>query len=91
MTANTRIERMREALEAALHPIEVEIIDDSHLHAGHAGHYRVRVIAAAFAGRKALERHRLVYAALASMMPAEIHALSIAALAPDELGPAQPG
>jgi BolA family transcriptional regulator, general stress-responsive regulator len=51
----------------------------------------VRVIAAAFAGRKALERHRLVYAALASMMPAEIHALSIAALAPDELGPAQPG
>jgi BolA family transcriptional regulator, general stress-responsive regulator len=56
-----------------------------------AGHYRVRVIAAAFAGRKALERHRLVYAALASMMPAEIHALSIAALAPDELGPAQPG
>jgi BolA family transcriptional regulator, general stress-responsive regulator len=49
------------------------------------------VIAAAFPGRKALERHRLVYAALASMMPAEIHALSIAALAPDELGPAQPG
>ena len=61
--------RMRAALEAALAPQSLEIIDDSARHAGHAGareggHYRVTLVAEAFRGRSALERHRLVYAAL---------------------------
>lgn len=85
-----RIARMRERLTAALAPQQLEIQDDSHLHVGHAGargeagHYTVRVTAAAFAGKPALERHRMIYAALKDMMPTEIHALSIRADIPDD-------
>lgn len=81
---------MRELLGAALAPEQLEIRDDSALHAGHAGardgagHYAVRLVAPAFAGLPMLKRHRLVYQSLASMMPREIHALSIDARAPGE-------
>lgn len=85
-----RIDRMRELLDAALSPQRLEIDDDSHLHAGHAGarggagHYRVLIVSERFAGLAPLARHRTVYAALAALMPAEIHALSIRALTPAE-------
>lgn len=85
-----RIERMRAALVAALAPDALQIGDDSHLHAGHAGarggagHYRVEIVAEAFAGLSPLGRHRAVYAALAGMMPREIHAVSIQARTPAE-------
>lgn len=85
-----RLVRIRLALEQALSPQALEIIDDSHLHAGHAGaaggagHYRVRIVSPAFDGQAALARHRTVYAALKHLMPQEIHALSIAALSPAE-------
>lgn len=81
----TRVERIRAALETALQPVELSIEDESHLHAGHAGaaggagHFRVRIVAAAFAGKPLIARHRMVYDALAEMMPREIHALSISA------------
>lgn len=81
---------MRELIGVALAPEELEIRDDSALHAGHAGardgagHYAVRLVAPAFAGLPMLKRHRLVYQSLASMMPREIHALSIDARAPGE-------
>ena len=84
-----RIERIRERL-AALHPTEISIDDESHLHRGHAGaatgrgHYAVRIRAAAFTGKSLIERHRMIYAALGDMMQTDIHALSIKALAPDE-------
>ncbi len=90
-SVSLRIERMRAQLTSSLTPSELEIIDDSHLHAGHAGardgkgHYTVRLVAAQFAGRRPLERHQLVYQALADMMQSDIHALAIVALAPDEL------
>jgi BolA protein len=80
---------MRQRL-AALAPIELEIIDESHLHAGHAGarsgrgHYVLRIRAAAFSGKTPLQRHRLVYEALGDMLQTDIHALSIKALAPGE-------
>ena len=83
------IDAMRERL-AALQPVSIEIVDDSAKHAGHAGaasgggHYRLHIVAPAFAGRKTMERHRLVYDALGSLMRREIHALSISAKAPDE-------
>jgi BolA protein len=86
-----RIEQMRGQLTAALAPIELELTDDSHLHAGHAGardgrgHYTVRIVSAQFAGLRPLQRHQLVYKALADMMLTDIHALAIIALAPDEL------
>jgi BolA protein len=86
----TRAERLAACLHAALQPIELEIIDDSHLHAGHAGasdgrgHFTVNVISERFAGVPVVRRHRLVYQAVGDMMETDIHALSIRALAPGE-------
>jgi len=88
----TRIERIRAALQQKLEPFAVEIIDDSHLHAGHAGardgrgHYTVRVVARCFEGLRPLARHRVVYAALGDMMDTDIHALVIEAVTPGEAG-----
>lgn len=91
-----RIARMRDRLAAALAPSVLEITDDSHKHAGHAGarggqgHFSVEVVSAQFAGKPLLARHRLVYAALGNMMHTDIHALVIRAYAaaegPDEAG-----
>jgi len=81
---------MRQRL-ASLQPESLEIQDDSAAHAGHAGardgggHYRVVIVASAFAGQPAQRRHRMVYAALGEMMAREIHALTIQAYAPDEI------
>ncbi len=85
-----RPERIRTLLEAAFAPTELEVIDDSHHHAGHAGaadgagHFRVRLRSESLKGLTVLARHRRVYDALASMIPNEIHALSIDAQAPAE-------
>ncbi|HTL13873.1 MAG TPA: BolA family protein [Thermomonas sp.] len=81
---------MRVLLEGALAPLALEIRDDSHRHAGHAGarggqgHFGVDIVSAAFAGKPPLARHRLVYAALGELMQTDIHALAIRARAPDE-------
>lgn len=86
-----RVERIREALESALAPTLLEISDDSHLHAGHAGaasgggHYSVKIVSERFHGLRLVMRHRLVYDAVADMMRAEIHAMAITALTPSEL------
>ena len=86
----SRAERIVNELRQALHTDQVELIDDSHLHAGHAGardgrgHFRVRVVSADFAGLRTLQRHQLVYRSLGELMQTDIHALSIAALTPDE-------
>jgi len=84
-----RVEMIREKLEAVFAPSELEIIDESHQHAGHsghggAGHFRVRIISEKFNDQATLARHRMVYAALDDLMPTEIHALSIKAIATDE-------
>jgi BolA family transcriptional regulator, general stress-responsive regulator len=87
---DTRLERIRARLTEALAPEQLELGDDSALHAGHAGaasgggHYRVRVVSARFEGLKLVMRHRLVYDSVHDMMHAEIHALAITALAPSE-------
>jgi BolA protein len=86
----SRADRIVSELRQALHTDQVELIDDSHLHAGHAGardgrgHFRVRVVSADFAGLRTLQRHQLVYRSLGEMMQTDIHALSITALTPDE-------
>jgi len=86
----TRVEKIRDALQAAFQPQQLVIEDDSAAHAGHAGaatgrgHFRVEIVAAAFAGQPVLARHRMVYAALGELMQTDIHALSIQARAPDE-------
>jgi len=75
---------------AALRPQQIELIDDSARHAGHAGarsgggHYRLLIVAEAFAGQPRLRRHRLVHEALGELMQCSIHALSVQALSPQE-------
>ena len=87
-----RIERMRALLTEALRPEALEIVDDSHRHAGHAGarggqgHFTVEIVSTAFAGQSPIARHRAVYAALGDMMTTDIHALAIRARTPDEAG-----
>lgn len=78
---------IRERLGRAFAPTELEVRDDSHRHAGHAGardgrgHFHVRIVSDAFAGMAPLARHRAVYAALGTLMQTDIHALSIDARA----------
>lgn len=85
-----RVAAIRQALQAALEPDRLEIEDESHLHAGHAGardgrgHFRVSVVSAAFEGLAPLARHRAVYAAVGGLMETDIHALSITARTPSE-------
>jgi BolA protein len=85
-----RVASIRARLESAFSPLILEITDDSHRHAGHAGakdgrgHFSVRIVSVRFAGTKTLERHRMVYAALGSLMQSDIHALSVTALTPAE-------
>jgi len=80
----TRTERIRTALEAAFSPGLLEIVDESHLHHGHAGaapggetHYSVRIRAEKFAGLSLLAKHRLVNEALAAEFASGLHALAI--------------
>jgi len=87
----TRFARIEALLQAALTPAHMELVDESHLHAGHAGaasggsHYRLTIVAPAFSGLNLVKRHRLVYDSVHLMMQHEIHALAITALTPDEL------
>ncbi|HSA90147.1 MAG TPA: BolA family protein [Burkholderiales bacterium] len=82
--------RIRERL-AALEPLEVELVDESSRHAGHAGwrpgggtHWRLSIVSPRFAGRSTVARHRMVYQALGELMQNPIHALAITARAPEE-------
>lgn len=84
-----RMEQIRARL-AALQPTHIELADDSHLHAGHAGardgggHYRLDIVSAQFAGKSTVARHRMIYSALGDMIKHEIHALNITARAPED-------
>ncbi len=77
-------------LQAVLAPVELAVEDESALHAGHAGaasgggHYRVRIVSTAFAGKSRVARHRMVYDALQAFLPDQIHALAIVAITPEE-------
>lgn len=83
-------DELRARLAAAFPGAGVEVRDDSHLHAGHAGasggagHFSVRIVSAAFAGMRTVARHRLVYDPVRDWMPHRVHALSIDARTPEE-------
>ena len=85
-----RVALIRSRLEQRFAPLELEVLDDSAAHRGHAGardgrgHFSVRIVAPAFAGHDRLDRHRMIYTALGELMQQDIHALSITARAPDE-------
>ena len=80
-----------EKLIKAFTPESVEVVDESHQHAGHAGHrpggethFRVYIVADAFRGKSRLERHRMINATLVSELAGGVHALAIHASAPGE-------
>lgn len=87
---NARIAAMKVRL-AVLEPIALDILDESHKHAGHAGardgggHYVMNIVSAQFAGKNTVARHRMIYSALGDMMKREIHALTLQTHAPHEL------
>ncbi|MGS5087189.1 BolA family protein [Hydrogenophaga sp. A37] len=76
---------LQAALDAALTPTQLEVLDESAAHAGHAGanglgygtHFRVRIASPAFAGKSRVAQHRLVYDALQNFTDAGLHALAI--------------
>ena len=82
---------MRERLMVALEPTRLDVINESHLHAGHASspgtgesHFRMLIVSPLFEGRSRIERHRLVNAAIGDLLKYRVHALAIQAYAPGE-------
>jgi BolA protein len=78
-------------LTTAFHPESLDVVDESHQHAGHAGHrpggethFRVTIVAQAFTGKSRLERHRMVNETLSGELAGGVHALAIHASAPGE-------
>jgi BolA family transcriptional regulator, general stress-responsive regulator len=85
----TRAERIEDALQKALSPRSLQVEDESHRHAGHAGarpegetHYKVRIIADAFTGKSRVECHRIINTLLAAEFETGLHALAIEARTP---------
>jgi len=82
-------EEIETLLRAALAPLAIQVNDDSHLHAGHAGaregrHFSVTLTSASFTGLGRVARHRLVYDSLGPLAEQGVHALAIVAKAPGE-------
>ena len=82
---------IKEKLTEALSPTNLEILDESHKHAGHAGarpegesHFSVKIVSNAFEGKSRVERQRLVYQALSEELKQDIHALALHTMAPNE-------
>lgn len=78
-------------LKKAFSPAQLDVVDESHLHQGHAGHrpggethFRVYIVSEAFAGKSRLDRHRMVNGALADDLAGGVHALAIKAETPAE-------
>ena len=87
-----RAERIRSAIESAIEPDSLEVTDESHLHAGHAGaqpggetHYEVTVVSSRFSGQSRVARQRSVYVLLGNEFSSGLHALSVRALTPEEV------
>lgn len=89
MSDETLHAKITHALTEQLQPAELELVDDSAAHAGHAGaregsHFNLRIVSARFEGMPRIARHRLVYDALRPWMADGVHALAIEARTPDE-------
>ena len=85
--SSASLDDIRARLQCAFTPVSLEVIDEGHLHIGHAGegtgHFRVRIASAAFAGKSRVQQHRMVYDAVADLLGHGIHALAIEARIPE--------
>lgn len=83
MDNSQRIQKMTQLIESALTPSQLEIIDDSHKHVGHAGardgkgHFTVIIKSDSLEGKRMIQQHRAIYQALGTLMETDIHALAI--------------
>jgi len=91
MTSGAIARRISEKLSRAFVPERLEIIDESHLHKGHAGHhpegeshFRIHIVSEAFVNKRAVERHRMVNRILAEELVGRVHALALELRAPGE-------
>lgn len=83
-------DKIEAGLEKAFAPHHIKVVNQSHLHAGHAGddgsgesHFKVTLVSASFAGKNRVERHRMVHAAISNELKT-VHAFSLSALTPEE-------
>jgi BolA protein len=90
-------DQITEKLNKAFAPESLRVVDESHLHAGHAGHrpegqshFRLYIVSEAFQGKSRLDRHRMINAVLAAELAGSLHALAIHATAPGEASPDAP-
>ncbi len=85
----SRIEKIRATLEQNFKPHKLEIFDESHLHAGHAGaksgkgHFRVLISSELFRDVRQINRHKMVFKALGALLDTDIHAISLDISTPD--------
>lgn len=84
-------EAIRNKLTDAFDPMRLDVVNESHMHAGHAGspgtgesHFRVTIVSDKFSGLSRIERHRLINDALAGELAGPVHALALKTLTPDE-------
>jgi len=84
-------DNIAQRLAEGLSPASLEVTDESHKHAGHAGarpggetHFRVKIVSAGFEGKRRVERHRMVYDLLAAEIANGVHALAMTTLTPEE-------
>ena len=88
MNTEQRMTEMRGRLQSVFDPLQLELVDEGHLHVGHAGakdgrgHFRLKIISERFAGQNMIQRHRMVYQAMGDLMETDIHALTIDARIP---------
>lgn len=94
MNSSSAEQTMREKLMSELQPTRLDIVNESHMHAGHRSspgtgesHFRVFIVSQRFVGKTRIERHRMVNAALAELLQDRVHALAIRALTPEEAPP----
>ena len=87
----TTQDRIVKKLTMTFTPERLDVVDESHLHAGHAGHrpggethFRVHIVSQAFQGKSRIARHRMVNETLADELQGGVHALAIRANAPGE-------
>jgi len=87
----TVADAIRDKLTRAFHPTALAVVDESHLHAGHAGareggesHFRVEIVSEVFVGLSRVARHRRVHDILADELRGSVHALAVTARTPDE-------
>ncbi len=85
------IDQIREKLLHTFEPARLDLVDESHRHAGHVGarpegetHFKVTIVASAFEGQPRVARHKMVYDALSAEMSGPVHALALKTLTPEE-------